>query len=82
MDNTQKLHVSDPLIGRWTTNDKSFKKKKKEKETAIHHDVTHPWFILQAQVSVIQLWEDIPAKPGSNCIWKDSSLDLTVMETS
>lgn len=51
IDNTQKVHVSDPLMGWGTTNRNRLKKKKK---TIIHHNTIHPWFIIQAQVSEIQ----------------------------
>lgn len=56
-DNTQKLHVSDPPLGWGTTNTKVKKRKQKKKQmkrTAIHHNTSHPWFMIQAQVSVIQ----------------------------
>lgn len=38
----------------WGTTNKIKVKKKEKRRTAIHHNTTHPWFIIQAQVSVIQ----------------------------
>lgn len=57
MDNTQKLHVADPPVGWGTTTIKTENKKR----TAIHHNTIHPWFIIQAQVSVIQHSEEPPS---------------------
>lgn len=65
-DNTQKLHVSDPPLGWGTTNRNLTKKESKKKRTAIHHNTVHPWFIIQAQVSVIQHSGELP---GSRQAW-------------